>query len=385
MVQVAKTANKVTKKATLLIKQLLRPAKRYIEEKSPRNSTTFPIELQLPITYKCNFDCVMCGMRNLINQDHLSPSELGNILSDPLFSKVEHVGINGGEPFLRQDLVECVDAVITSLSELSAIYLISNGYFTERICKLLKPIKAHCSSRNIKVNLALSIDGVGDMQDFMRGKEGSYTAINNTVNALQANLESYCDQLTGICTITKHNIERIGEVELWASLNQIEVSYNIATEHKRIANADKVGSFSILHDDKAKMLAREFFFKQYHKTHNEKYMALFLFLSTGKRMSSCLYQKCRGVTLNPDGGLAYCATYSDVVGNACEVSALSLFRSNSHYHDKLCQQRCSVCSHYMYQLDSVGEYMLVKKKKMNLKNRLYASAVKCLSNSSLEI
>lgn len=58
-----------------------------------------PVTIQLPITYKCNFDCVMCGMRTMINKKDISIGDLERILANPLFSDIENVGLNGESHF----------------------------------------------------------------------------------------------------------------------------------------------------------------------------------------------------------------------------------------------------------------------------------------------
>ena len=48
----------------------------------------YPNTIQMPITYKCNYDCVMCGMRHLIKRDDFTSEDLNIILQDKLFHKI---------------------------------------------------------------------------------------------------------------------------------------------------------------------------------------------------------------------------------------------------------------------------------------------------------
>lgn len=107
----------------------------------------YPETIQLPITYKCNFDCVMCGMHHMINRKDFSAHDLKTILSDKLFSKVKYIGINGGEPFLKNDLCECINVMIDTIPDLKILYFISNGYFTEKILIQLQEIKKRLKKR----------------------------------------------------------------------------------------------------------------------------------------------------------------------------------------------------------------------------------------------
>lgn len=101
------------------------------------NQKKYPTTLQLPITYKCNFDCVMCGMRKMISNSNITPDELRTILSDKLFCKIKSVGLNGGEPFLLKNLEQYVYAITESLPKLSDLFIITNGYPTMRFSSTL--------------------------------------------------------------------------------------------------------------------------------------------------------------------------------------------------------------------------------------------------------
>ncbi|HEX2698123.1 MAG TPA: radical SAM protein, partial [Anaerolineales bacterium] len=73
-----------------------------------RGKTGLPVVLNLPITDNCNSRCVMCDVWKNKSSGELSAEELGRILCDPLFKHIEHVGVSGGEPTLRADLVQLV-------------------------------------------------------------------------------------------------------------------------------------------------------------------------------------------------------------------------------------------------------------------------------------
>ena len=174
----------------------------------------YPTTIQLPITHLCNFDCVMCGMRHMVNRQDFSAEELSIILQDKLFSQVRYIGVNGGEPFLKPDITQCIMAMIHECQKLREINIISNGFYTTKIMDCLSSIRAICDERKISVNIAISLDGIGDMQDFHRGKEGAYQKATETIRQLVEH--KLADSIQCICTITKYNIYRINEVEEWS-------------------------------------------------------------------------------------------------------------------------------------------------------------------------
>lgn len=293
-------------------------------------------------------------MHNLIGQKDFNSEELRTILKDKLYSRVTAVGINGGEPFLKTDLLDCINAIVNMLPSLKSLNIISNGFFTDKIISQLTEIKKLCKLKSIKVNLSLSVDGVKDMQDFMRGHKDAFTHVNQTIQAIQSRQNELCDSLGIICTLTRHNITRINEVEIWAESTGVNVSYNIATINRRIDNFDKFEHFSIFTDQKALFLAREFFYKLFLKTDSEKYFAIFLYLLTRKRYAPCEHLECSGVTLTPDMQLGYCATYSKNLGNAYLESSYKIFKGNKKHLRELERKFCGGCSHYIYNLSPSG-------------------------------
>ena len=314
-----------------------------------------PTVLQLPITYRCNFDCVMCGMHKMIHRPGFSPLALGSILHDPLFMNIKAVGVNGGEPYMLNNIETYIDVILTSLPYLRSLFIITNGYFTKNILEKSAIILSKCHERGVEFHLSVSIDGYMEMQDIMRGKKGAFQQAAETCIQIKSAQSKYCDSLSGICTVTKINVYNLPELEVWAQKIGLHMNYNIATQHMRISNDYKYNNFSLLTDEHAKLMATEFFYTQFLKNKSEYYYGLYYFLRYGRRISMCRH-KTDAVTLLPDGSLAYCATYSKEIGNAQCDSARKLFfsKENLSYRNLLHMEKCSICSHYGDMLTASG-------------------------------
>ena len=329
---------------------LLRRTKRLLID-DRRKVRKYPRVIQLPITHKCNFDCVMCGMHHMINRKDFTSKDLSLILSDQLYSQIESIGVNGGEPFLKNDLVDCVRVFCDKLPKLRALDIISNGYYTDKILSQITEIKKITQGK-IHINLSISVDGVNDMQDFHRGRQGAFTHAVDTIHALQKT--DLVDSLNIICTITRYNIARISELEVWSKHNNIDVAYNIATVNARIENEDSVKNFSIFSDEISRMLTQEFFFKKYLETKSERYFAIFLFIKNKKRYAYCPCKYNDWITLYPDGQVGFCATHSKNLGSGLKCSSYEIVKENLHYLDEIKAMYCDTCSHYSYKLTPEG-------------------------------
>lgn len=319
--------------------------------------TFYPRIIQLPITYKCNFDCVMCGMRNLISKTDFSALQLSQIISDRSFKKVRYIGLNGGEPFLKDDLIDCVRVLTEKLPVLDSIGIISNGYFTDKMMSVLPEIKRICVEKGVNLNLTLSIDAVGELQDFHRGKEGAFENFGRTLDSLLLQPEKYYDCLDFNCTITKYNIFNINEVVIFAEKYDIPISYNIASPNKRIDNEDKIDDFYIFNNELARKLAMEFFYKLFKETGSKKYFAIFLFLRDKKRYDYCPCRINNWITITPDSNISFCASHSKLLGSALCQSTYDILRNNKKYLKSLWDD-CQGCSSYVSGLNFEGEIQL---------------------------
>lgn len=312
-----------------------------------------PRELQLPITYKCNFDCVMCGMQSLNQKKDFTSDELDTILKNRLFAKVKSVGVNGGEPFLKKDLEEYIRVICKNLPKLENIYIITNGFLTDIILKKLEIMKKICNDFNVKLNISVSVDGIGEIQNIQRGNKLASKMTFQTIDKILEQKNIYCDSINVICTITKHNIAYINEVEVWAEDKNIEVNYNIATIHKRINNEYKYDDFSIFGDEHSRLLTQEFFYSKFLETKSEKYFGIYFYIKNKKRLAPCTYRN-RGVTLTPNSEILYCATFSNELGSALLHNASDLYFKNKKYKKELKHEKCFDCSHYIYVLSIKG-------------------------------
>lgn len=342
----------------LKIKYYIKKIKQLIREILRFKNSNRPKVLQFPITYKCNFDCVMCGMQKMSSKKDLDISDLADLLSNKLFANIESVGINGGEPFIVPNIDQYVRVIINKLPKIKNIFIISNGYLTNRILNKLEIIKKECMNKGIKLTVSISIDGVGQVHDQMRGRDNIFSNVEKTCKEISKNRSKYCDSFGVICTVTKVNIFNLNEVEYWANKNNIPITYNIATIHKRLFNEDKYDIFSVLTDEQARCLAIEWFYYKFKRTLSEQYYAIYRYLLNGKRIAKCCYQY-DGVTLMPNGDIAYCATHSKIIGNGLKEESEKIFTMNLKYKKELIENECKTCSHYSeaLSLDHYLEYV----------------------------
>ena len=125
-----------------------------------------PIFVAWDITYKCNLDCFFCDRQTIyhdkMNKD-LELSKAKTVVDNLADADVMTLGITGGEPLLRNDLEELAKyakdkGLITTLSTNGALVTRSRA---QRLV-------------NSFHSISVSLDGLADTHDRIRGKKGTY-------------------------------------------------------------------------------------------------------------------------------------------------------------------------------------------------------------------
>ncbi len=134
-------------------------------------------EVVVAITYRCNLCCQMCGIwkNNFKKKEFLKPSDFKK-----LPKSVFDVNLTGGEPFLRDDLVEIVAEIKERLPK-SKVIISTNGFLKEKIEKEAKKIY----QIDPQIGLAVSLDGIGKKHDEIRGVTGTYQRAIETIEILK--------------------------------------------------------------------------------------------------------------------------------------------------------------------------------------------------------
>lgn len=139
------------------------------------NTSRLPTDCVLAVTYRCNSRCSMCDIWKIKDFPEI-PFAYYSKLPDSL----RDINLSGGEPFLRMDLPDIVRTIISTCPK-ARVVISSNGFATELIVKQMKEIL----EISPKIGVAVSIDGIGEMHDELRGIEDGFELAINTVRELK--------------------------------------------------------------------------------------------------------------------------------------------------------------------------------------------------------
>jgi MoaA/NifB/PqqE/SkfB family radical SAM enzyme len=125
-----------------------------------------PIDVSLKVTENCNSRCITCNVwRGNEKKEDLSIEELETIFYQLNEIKIKTIGMYGGEPLLRKDIGEVIKRAKKIIKGVK-ILVITNGLLLKIKAKELKD-----SGVDI---ICVSLDGIGETNDKIRGIPGDY-------------------------------------------------------------------------------------------------------------------------------------------------------------------------------------------------------------------
>jgi MoaA/NifB/PqqE/SkfB family radical SAM enzyme len=171
------------------------------------------------ITDRCNAKCLMCFNWQRVNQktSELSLDEINR------FSKsmgvIPSLTVGGGEPFFRDDLPE-ICKIFYKNNKTARISIPTNSLLTEKILESTKKILEICPARIV---IVLSLDGVGEIHDEIRGVKGTFNKVLENYKNLTVLAWEYPNlQINVNTTISSKNQDHLPEL-----INFVDQNLNV--------------------------------------------------------------------------------------------------------------------------------------------------------------
>ncbi|OUL29876.1 radical SAM protein [Nostoc sp. T09] len=304
-----------------------------------------PTAISMMANDVCNSRCQMCAIWQQKKDRELSPDELEKIFIDPFFSEVRHIGITGGEPTLRKDLPELYKAACSKLPKLAGASIITNAIIEDVVKQRVSQSAAVCQEHGIDFSVMVSLDGLGEIHDEVRGRKNNFQSAINVINYFrQQNITTSFG-----CTITKSNALYVDELLDYAISEGIYGRFRVAEFIDRLYNNEKT-DFIRNFDDKTAYHLGLFFYRVEHEfeqntTYQNTYRNIRSMLAEGKpRQIGCPYHT-QTVILTSLGDLLYCSPKSPVLGNTLQSSPGKIYFSNLAKRRDLIKNDCDNCIH----------------------------------------
>lgn len=138
--------------------------------------------LRISLTDRCNLACTYCmpdgDIKHIPNKDVLTLNEVVEIVKKAAKLGIDKVRLTGGEPLLRNDIVEMCKK-LKSIEGINELSLTTNGIFLNKYAKQLKNAgldRVNISLDTLNPDKYKQITKHGNLQDVLKGIEAATEA-----------------------------------------------------------------------------------------------------------------------------------------------------------------------------------------------------------------
>ena len=307
-----------------------------------------PTVLHVNVNLRCNTQCAMCNIWEIKSPHELSLDQLEMIFSDPVYAGIEYIVLAGGEPTLRNDLPEIVELMHKHMSRLKKLMIPSNVINGLSVRRQYPRIVRYCADHNIRLTLAVSLDGIGETHDKIRGVKGAYAKVMDSIAFMKQLQKEAPYNLTIDPTIFSMNIHDMQKLKDLAERLDMPITFQVAAtaaDYYHNAEMDKVLSV----DDRGRTRMVDFLKRQVAESSLFDALAYYYaevvenLEGAPSRGLPCPFAD-QGLLLNPDASLQYCHN-SRPIGNVLEKSSSQLYYAPESlaYRDQVRNESCPSC------------------------------------------
>jgi MoaA/NifB/PqqE/SkfB family radical SAM enzyme len=190
-------------------------------------STVWPQALSMEITRRCVAKCLMCNIwKTPAGNKELTAEEWLNLLSSPVLGDLRELDITGGEPFLKEDLLELLAGVFdlkdTNLKSLRSVAITTNGFLTDKIIPLISEAALLGKDRNVGIVIVFAMDGIGPIHDQIRRVKGGWQRLDKSIQEMKKIKSLYGNVILGLkTTLLPMNVGELDAIASYADENEL--------------------------------------------------------------------------------------------------------------------------------------------------------------------
>jgi MoaA/NifB/PqqE/SkfB family radical SAM enzyme len=319
-------AHSVLQLALRLLKNGIRFRCRQIAGKPGR-----PQALSLEVTHDCVARCVMCNIWKISGDlPNLPVPQWIELLSSELFADIRELDITGGEPFIRDDLIDLFYGICElkhkNLPALRSIAVTTNGLLTDRVLSTVEKILPALQKKGLDLVAVCALDAVGELHNRIRNYPDAWSMVSKTLEELALVRDRHPNLIVGLkTTILPLNIDELSKISEFADARGLFtiISPCIITEG-RYLNPDRAADLSFSKEDIEKMI--EFFSSdQFRWSFHAESLVDFFKTGTMKKPCSCGFNY---FFVRSNGQMLLCPLIKESVGNITKTNVSDLFFSD---------------------------------------------------------
>jgi MoaA/NifB/PqqE/SkfB family radical SAM enzyme len=293
----------------------------------------------------------MCSIWQKQNNFKEMPYEMvKKIFEDKIFTKnLKIINFTGGEPTLHPYFDKLIKLWADSCPELKRLDMPTNGLQPDLVKdRVQQALSLLYSYPDIRFTVTVSLDGIGEIYDRIRGVKGGFENVERTIKYLKELMFFYSSfSLSLNVVITKFNYNELEEVRKYAHREKLYLNYTLGAVSE-IGVESVIQKDKFLLDDEQRVAVKKIIIELERKKEIDKRYANFLihYLQYNKRKGGCNFIKGKALLLDADGKLYQCGNYKKFyMGDLTQGSFSQIQREYTlpKEHRKICKRCVSNC------------------------------------------
>lgn len=290
-----------------------------------------PHAVSFEITRQCIAKCTMCNIWKTSQEVADLPMEDWiHLFSSPFFSDLRELDVTGGEPYLRQDLLEFVECVShlkkENLKAMRSVAITTNGFLTLRILEYTPKMLELLLPGKVDLVIVCAMDAIGEVHEKIRNYKEAWAKVNETIQGLREIRNSYENLVIGLkTTVLPQNVDQLESITRYADKNGLFtiISPCIITEN-RYDNIDRGNDLTFSKREIEKMI-NFYELDQFHWNFHRNRLVDYLRTGVMKKPCSAGFNY---FFIRSDGEVYLCPLIKIKLGNFKEKGIEELYSSN---------------------------------------------------------
>ena len=311
-----------------------------------------PDYYSLAVTFRCNSHCATCGIWNSKPEPELNTETWARFFKDKLVRKAKGIEITGGEPTLRSDLPDIIASAYENCLK-AEVRIGTNCILPDRAIELADTFKRK------GIYFSVSLDGIGELHDQIRGVEGNYEKVMQVINYVQQlRSEGYPTGVGASICVSILNVTKIPE--LTNLLDKLQVPYQLTPYLKTV-----YGHFSSsrLRPDELDFITEERKAKaiETFSRYNRATYRVFIKYWKGEDYPKppCYVLTKGAVAIRPNGDIPICMYWDRqyILGNIANETLSEIWKSPHVNQLRERFHNCRECASYNFNMcDNLNNY-----------------------------
>jgi MoaA/NifB/PqqE/SkfB family radical SAM enzyme len=140
---------------------------------------------------------------------------------------MERLGLSGGEPTLREDLAELIEAILDVRPRIQQVIINTNGLDTDKVVDKITGLLVVAEQKHLKdFTVVVSLDGYGDTHERIRRIPGAFEKVRETINKLGLLRKEKPFYLCLVCVVQPLNLDNLVDLAKFSQQIDLPITFS---------------------------------------------------------------------------------------------------------------------------------------------------------------